>query len=225
MGLDNQPTFVNKPSKIEEFFASNLKYLAKKEAREFNVKFDVEDVTGFSNEAKDLWLTYFTYYVAADMVPSSEECQAALDGRDKIPIIGRLTKSAVNGPKTALLELQQESQDKATAYKNMLETIVIKNAMNMINNDFAIQIILGQTTPEEVITQMKDSGGFAKLYDTLAGLFGSPILIQLSANRASTIYKNNKNEDIKTLKERLKRALHQFSPTIPNDENTTTPDE
>lgn len=221
VSVSGQPEFVQNPSKAERFLADVWKSASQREAKELDHKFNIEEITGFSDDAKDLWLAYFASYFAADKFANQDISDSAIDAGSKMPVFGgliRLVRSSVNGGRIASIELKQEAEEQAQRYTSELEELTAEQTMELVSKDFSEEMLKRKTSPSEFIAAMKDSGSWAKLYDEVTEVLGSSNDIQRSANILSMIYIKGKGIDPKLLKDQMKNAGKRFAPTAQSEE-------
>ncbi|NCN45755.1 MAG: hypothetical protein COU63_02285 [Candidatus Pacebacteria bacterium CG10_big_fil_rev_8_21_14_0_10_36_11] len=131
---ENQPESILKPSDIDRAKADWFKSSAISEAKKFDEKFDITNLTGFADGEKDLWQAYFAMYWAAEAFHSQEISEGFLDAVMKFPIIGKLwgsVRSSEDAGKLAWLELKERAEKKVIKYRRELhgESAIDKSSL------------------------------------------------------------------------------------------------
>lgn len=218
---DNQPEFVRSPSKGERRMADLWKSSSQREARTFDKRFRVEEVTGFENQAKDLWMTYFAAYWAADEFHDPEINEGMIDAGSKLPIIGglvRFVRSSENGGKIAWVELMEEAETKTEEYVHWLEHQTAKQTLEIASKMRGGRDKIPEEGSDDLqafIDRLKEKGHWNKVYDPAMRIYGNPRSVQMCANLICTLYRKHMKEDSKDeLLGKMRTAAKRFAPDL-----------
>lgn len=218
---DNQPEFVRNPSKGERRMADLWKSSSLREASTFNKIYGVEEITGFANQARDLWMAYYAAYWAADEFHNPEINEGMIDAGSKLPIVGglvRFVRSSENGGRIAWVELMEEAETKQEEYIKWLEHQTAKQTLEIASKMSGGGNVIPEEGSEEIqsfIDTLKSKGHWNKVWEPAMRIYGNPRQIQMCANLICTLYrKHMKDEPKSELTEKMKNAAKRFTPDL-----------